>query len=793
LSLWQTLKEKMRNLLMIACLFFSIEAISQELTQTIRGVITDNQSEYTLPGASIVLLSVEPVKGVSTDINGNFEIENVPVGRHTIRISFLGYEEMVLPNVLVGSAKEVVLNVSLSESLVRLEEIVISAEKKKEEANNEMATISARSFSVEETSRYAASIDDPARMAQSFAGVSATDDISNEIIVRGNSPRGLLWRLNGIEIPSPNHFTDVGASGGGISVLSNNMLDNSDFFTAAFPAEYGNAMSGVFDIKLKKGNQHKAEQAFQFGLLGTDVSAEGPFRGENKGSYLINYRYSTLSMLTGLGVLDFDNNNLFQDLAFNFFLPTEKYGNFSLFGIGGISLSEEFPTKDTAEFEPDEDYYDEKFNSDMGVAGLEHKYFINSNSYVKSVVSYSIQRIAYWEDSISKENLSTTQLYNEEMRNSAARFSTYFNKKINAKNTFRGGGIVSRLYFDLEARGKDYDDNKFKIFLKNKNATENYQFYGQWKHSFNEKWVLNAGIHSMYFALNNNSTLEPRLGLKWKFTQGQSLSFGAGVHSRLEDMSIYMAGEQQPDGTQLQLNKNLELTKAMHYVIGYDRMLNEFVHFKTELYYQYLYNVPVENDPTSTVSAINANAGFTTDDLINNGTAYNLGAEITLERFFEERFYYMFTGSIFDSKYKANNGEIYNTRFNVNYRFSLLGGKEYAVGKNDKNIFALNLKGIWSGGNRYTPIDLESSIKNGEEELFEELQFEEQTPDYWRIDLTTSYRINRPKVSHVISLQVQNVTNRENIFSYNYNDNTQQIEEEYQFGVLPILKYRLEF
>ena len=366
----------MRTGILISCILSTCVALSQELTQTIRGTIIDKESEFTLPGANVILISVDPVKGVSTDADGNFEINDVPVGRHTLKVTFLGYEELMLPNILVGSAKEVVLKAALSESFVKLEEVVIEAGQKNGEANNDMATVSARSFSMEEASRYAASIDDPARMALAYAGVSSNDDILNEIVVRGNSPKGLLWRLNGVEIPSPNHFTDVGASGGGISVFSNNMIDRSDFFTAAFPAEYGNALSGVFDINLRKGNQHKAEQAFQFGLLGTDISAEGPIKGENKGSYLINYRYSTLSMLSGLGILDFDENSVFQDLSFNFFIPSEKYGNFSLFGIGGLSLSEEFPKKDTTELDPLEDNFDARFVSDMGVVGLKHRFFL---------------------------------------------------------------------------------------------------------------------------------------------------------------------------------------------------------------------------------------------------------------------------------------------------------------------------------------------------------------------------------------------------------------------------------
>ncbi|MBL4710564.1 MAG: TonB-dependent receptor [Flavobacteriales bacterium] len=783
----------MRISLLIIGLIISSGLFSQSLTQTIRGTVFDRESESTLPGANVILLTTNSAKGVSSDINGDFELTEVPIGRHALKITFLGYEDVVLPNVLVGSAKEVIIRVSLVESLVNIKEVVITGGPKNNEANNDMATVSARSFTMEEASRYAASLDDPARMALSLAGVNSDDDILNEIVVRGNSPRGSLWRLNGIEIPSPNHFTDVGASGGGISVFSNNMIDNSDFFTAAFPAEYGNATSGVFDINLRKGNQHKAERAFQFGLLGTDVSAEGPISGPNKGSYLINYRYSTLGMLTGLGILDFDDNNLFQDLSFNFFLPTEKYGNFGLFGIGGLSLSEEFTPDDTSDFEDGEDYYDSQFTSDMGVVGLEHKYFFNSGTYLKTVVAVTAQRIGFEVDSISPVNLKEIRLYQEQINNTDVRVSTYLNKKMNARNTFRGGVIASRKFFDLFSSGRDDDDQQYKDFLRNDGSADVLQAYGQWKYKFHEDWTLNGGLHGLYFQLNNNYSIEPRVGLSWKFTEGQSLSFGAGMHSRLEGMSAYMAQQQRADGSYFQPNKDLDLTKSIHYVIGYDRMLNEHLHLKTELYYQSLFDVPVENDITSPNSALNSSSGFTTDDLVNRGTAYNVGAEITFERFFNEGAYYMITGSIFDSKYKTLDGNTYNGRYNANYRFTLLGGKEYKVGKSKKNLLGMNLKGILSGGNRYTEIDLEASKLAQEEVTIEGKEFAESVPDYWRLDLTSSYRINREKVAHIISLQVQNVTNRENIFGYSYDDDTQKIEEELQFGLLPILKYRIEF
>src|SRR5688572_14992138 len=285
-------------------LFLNLQfsAVAQSLTQTIRGKVIDRESQAPLIGVSVAIVTSDPVKGSMTDTEGNFKIEKVPVGRHTLKINYIGYQEQVMPEMLLGSGKELILNIGLSEDIRQMQEVVIKAQQEKGRPQNEMATLSARSISVEETKRYAASLNDPARAALSYAGVGATDDMSNEIVVRGNSPKGVLWRIDGIEVPNPNHFGQEGASGGPISMLSVNMLDNSDFYTGAFPAEYGNALSGIFDMKLRKGNNEKREYAFQAGVLGVDFAAEGPFKKGYKGSYLANYRYSTLAILNSVGL-----------------------------------------------------------------------------------------------------------------------------------------------------------------------------------------------------------------------------------------------------------------------------------------------------------------------------------------------------------------------------------------------------------------------------------------------------------------------------------------------------------
>ncbi|MCO6477543.1 MAG: TonB-dependent receptor, partial [Phaeodactylibacter sp.] len=227
--------------------------------QTIKGAVVDQQSEIPVIGAAVELLSVGPPRGAVTDIDGRFSIAEVPVGRHTVRVSYLGYSPVTIPNVLVTAGKETVLNLSLEESVVQMNEVVVNGRVEKGKANNEMATISTRSFNLEEVTRFSGGRNDVARLAGNFAGVATADDSRNDIVIRGNSPTGVLWRLEGIPIPNPNHFATLGTTGGPVSALNPNLLATSDFLTSAFPAEYGNALAGVFDIGFRSGNRDNYE------------------------------------------------------------------------------------------------------------------------------------------------------------------------------------------------------------------------------------------------------------------------------------------------------------------------------------------------------------------------------------------------------------------------------------------------------------------------------------------------------------------------------------------------------
>lgn len=784
----------------VLCLLFThFSLYAQSLHNSVRGKVMDQDAKIPLVGANVIIIAGEKEKGASTDGNGEFAIDEVPIGRINILLSYLGYEEVFIGDVLLNSGKELVLELEMAESIHFLEEVVVKANDSRQRPINEMASVSARSFSVEESGRYAASFFDPARMALNYAGVTSAGgegDILNEIIVRGNSPKGIAWHLEGIEIPNPNHFGGQGNSGGGISMLSSSTLSNSDFYTGAFPAEYGNAVSGLFDLKMRNGNNEQAEYSLMLGLLGIEAAAEGPFSKDSKSSYLINYRYSTLSALDKLGVSPIgDVVPVYQDLSFKFNFPTSNFGTFALFGLGGTNSNGMVPDADTSLWESDDDKwgFDEKQRT--GTIGLSHRILFENNSYLHTVAAVSVDNYDY-DDYYLDKSQELIEVPDEigDFRNNIIRVSTKYTRKINAKNTYRIGAIISAYQSSYDLR--EQNDGNWESYLDSDANSSMIQFFGHWKWKLNSGVNVNGGLHYTRFNLNGHSSLEPRLAVQWDIGDRDQIALSAGIHSRPEHLSFYFVEDPNQGENNRYPNKNLDFTKSAQTVLAYDKLFRNKIHLKTEVYFQKLYDVPVVDDENSTESIINAQdiwdiagAGIAT----NKGTGKNYGVDLTLERSFTNQFYFLFSGSLYDSKYTAANGIEYNSRYNGGYSSRMLVGKEYKVGKKQNNILSVNAKFILMGGNRYTPIDIDQSLADQETILIDELTFTEQTPAYWRTDVGVSIRFNREKSTHGLFLEIQNVTNRENIFTQYFNTESNQIDYYYQTGLLPNLNYRIEF
>lgn len=811
----------MKNQIILLCLLFCFTStFAQELSQTVRGTVVDKESKFPLIGVNVLVENTgDRVIGAVSDLDGNFRLEKVPLGRQSLVLSYLGYENVVLNNIIVSSAREVILNVEMEEAATELNEVVVVAQRNGE-VRNEMATVSARQFSVAETNRYAGSRGDPGRMASNFAGVQGADDSRNDIVIRGNSPQGVLWRLEGVNIPNPNHFAIPGTSGGPVTVLNNKFLANSDFFTGAFPSEFGNGIAGVFDLKMRNGNNEAHEFSGQLGFLGTELTAEGPINKEKRSSYLAMYRYSTLQLFNFLGIdVGTDAIPKYQDGAFRLNFPGKNGSNLAFWGMGGYSdidivlSNEAAPSEETLIYgSNDRDQY---FGSIIGVAGVTYTRPINPSTFVKATVSASNQRVDTEHDLIYRRVVEG-QFVVDSLPDilgytfSESKYSAYLfmNKKLNPKSTLKVGVNSDLFHFNhldsVRATIQNPDPelpanlSDWRIRWDSDETALLFQPYVHFKHKLTNNLTLSAGLTSLYYSINDNSfsPVEPRLGLAYDLGKNRKLSFGYGLHSQTQAGYLYFYGQQSQGRDPIEHNKGLGLTKSHHLVLSYDWIFAQNMRLKAETYYQYLFDIPVEVEKSS-YALVNSGAGFSRffpNELTNEGTGRNYGVELTLEKFFSNSYYFLITGSLFDSKYRGSDGVLRNTSFNGRFALNALIAKEFTF----KNKNALNVGGniTYAGGRWYGPVDEEASAREAEVIYLDEQVNTLQFAPYFRTDIKLNYIWNRPNVTHEFAIDFVNVFDIQNILTLTYapdHPSGNPIREEYQLGFLPIFYYKIDF
>ncbi|HOZ76936.1 MAG TPA: carboxypeptidase-like regulatory domain-containing protein [Ferruginibacter sp.] len=774
---------------------FTAAAQNNSFTQTIKGIVIDEQSGNSLEGVTIAIEN-NNINSIS-DNRGTFVLQQVPIGRQNLKASISGYEEAFVANIEVTSSKEVMIEIKLKEKVQKMDELVMKSGRSKTKALNEAAVVSARQLSVDEAFKYAGTRSDPSRMAQNFAGVSGTNDGRNDIIIRGNSPAGVLWRMDGIDIPNPNHFSTLGATGGPVSILNINTLKNSDFLTSAFPSQYGNAIAGVFDLRLRNGNADKTEFTGQMGFNGFEFAAEGPVSKSSKSSYLIDYRYSMVAALQNLG-LNFGTGSAtpyYQDLTFKINLPTKKAGTFSIFGLGGeshIHFLPESQGKDNLYSSNDGTQRDRNFKSLTGVVGMNHLYFYNTNTSAKTTFAVSGFSSKY-DEAIVEENKANKPAFYR--KNDIVKYSLShtFNKKINSKNQFTAGVVADvnkvKLYQDYIKNGDSVlsnllDVNETAVLLKG---------FASIGHRFSDKLSTNLGVYVQDFTVNNSISIEPRWNIRYQLKTNQSLSFGAGLHSQTQPLEVYFFQSRDNNGNRLLTNKELDFVKSIHSALGYDINVSRYFRLKTEFYGQYIYNAAVEKT-VSSFSMLNAGSDFgfpDKTDLVNNGKGYNYGVEITAERFLHKGFYYLLTVSLFESKYKGSDNVWRNTAFNSNYVVNVLGGKEWRL--NAKTTFGIDTKLTVTGGQRYKPFDVAASKNEGYIVYKEDEAYSLQNETYLRFDLKFSYVRNLKKVTQKWYIDLQNLTNRENIYIRTLNPKTGMESRINQMGLFPNINYQITF
>lgn len=794
----------MFNLRFIIVLLLSPAVLHAQRLQNIKGVVVDKESKAPLIGVTVAVSDMQPPLGTTTDAYGNFRIQNVPLGKHVLTISYVGYQQLTVPDVLFTSGKEVVLPIELEESAVKMQEVNVTDRR---EHINEMAIVSVKTFDIQETERYAGSRADPARMASNFAGVQGGNDSRNDIIIRGNSPQGVLWRMEGIDIPNPNHFSIPGTTGGPASMLNNKTLANSDFYTGAFPAEYGDAVGGVFDLRLRNGNNERHEFTGQFGFLGTELAAEGPLSKNKKASYLITYRYSTLKLFEGLNIkIGTSSVPNYQDASFKLNFPIGNRSNIAVFGIGGLSsvdivLSDKKPSAELYG-ESDRDQY---FTSNTGIVGVSYSNTINEKTFTKVTIAETGNDIYAHHDYIFRKPDSSLDYLKNILGYRYITTATvahwYINKKLSSKQTLKFGLLNNFYHLNLVDSSRQYPVTQqvWQYRQDFQGNTNLLQAYIQYKYRPNDNTTITAGLHAQYLSHSQSKALEPRIALRKNLKQGDVLTFGYGLHSQALPLYLYFQHLPQYPSSQMH-NYNIDFIRSHHFVAGYEHALSNTLQLKIETYYQYLYNVPVETRAGSSYSALNQGSGYTRDfpdTLQNTGKGYNYGVELTLSKKFSKGYYFLLTGSLFDSKAMGNDGVYRNTDYNTKYAVNLLAGYERKLGSN--SILITGVKITYAGGHLYSPPDIAASNALSDYIVIDSLRNTLKFKDYFRADMKIGARFNSKKVTHELGLDLVNVLGVKNILSLTYsselalNNDPYPFYTQYQLGFLPIFYYRIDF
>jgi len=765
------------------------------LYSTIRGTVTDRSTQSPLVGATIVIMNSDPLMGTTTDAEGNFKLAKVPIGKRQLKVTYVGYSPYISEILNVSSGKETLVVIPLEETMITGAEVEIRGDYRKYGAINKMATVSVRSFSVDETSRFAGSYNDPARMAANFAGVTSGVDNRNDIIVRGNSPMGLQWQIDGMEIPNPNHFAAVGTTGGPVTILNNNLLTNSDFFTGAFPASYGNALAGVFDLRMRSGNNEKHEYWFGIGWNGLEFGSEGPFSKKSRASYIFSYRYSLLDVLSRTGI-KLNVVPYYQDLNFKISIPAKKAGVFTIEGIGGLSFIQLFDSRKSQSEWMFPDYGENLSNgSNLGVIGITNQVFPNSSLRIKNQLYFVASEVYTKIDSFSYAAQTPSTWAGERSSENKLSYSLVLFNKFSVKNSLEAG--INADYFSMYFADSVMNKGKFRVNTDSRETLFFLKGYLQWQHRFSESFRTTAGLFGSRLFMNSTWALEPRIGFEWLISKAHILHFGAGMYSQMQPRVIYFILSRYPDGSIRQTNRNLDYTHCWQVAMDYNYLLSENLHFKTELYYQHLYDIPVKQSIPEFALSNQGHEFFLdrqyADSLINQGKGDNYGVEFTFERFLHRNYYFLLTSSLFNSTYSGYDNTSRNSAFNVNYALNAVGGYEFVMGIRKWGVMSFGLRATWAGGNPYIPFDVNATVSTGKAVPDWQHAYQSHYPDYKRLSVRFGIKRNRPGYNLEFMLDLQYRTNYTNVYLQRIDPKTGEVRDFFKMGFFPMATWRIQF
>jgi len=771
----------LRCTVLVACAVFGFPDAGAQTTSTLEGTVTDATTHTPITGALIEVVLTDTVFTSASNEQGRYRVVNVPTGIHAVRVQLRGYDGVLVPEVWVRLGKTEVVDVALRPVAKDLGEVMVQGL-----APQPLATISSHTLTVEQTLRYPATFFDPARLMMSYSGVASVNDQANHFSVRGNGPASNAWLLEGAEIVNPNHLTNAGTqsdyptlSGGGTTILSAQMLGTSRLLMGGMSAPYGNALGGIMDMRLRRGATDGQAFTVQAGLIGIDLSTEGPFRKGGKASYLVNYRYSTLGLLSAAGVELGDEAITFQDLSFHVSLPIADKGLITVFGMGGNS-SNRFDAKDSTEWEFDKDSQNIDYTSRMGAAGMTFRMGLGTKAVWRTTAVIS-------ENDQERKEDGPFDL----RRGYAYVRSALDERKLTIVSDVRGAS-GARLTYQVGGSAMERTMRK-DLGIPEVVVGWLIRPYAQTSYALTERLQAEVGLAYSHYTYNASDVVEPRLALRWGMRGGRSLSVSAGQRGQLPNVQLFpVASTPTLAIYPLIDNRSVGMTRAQELVLSYDHPFRSYLVFHAEAYMQHQQQVPWgENGAYSTTyfqraSLVNGWDNYYILPFTGRGEAWNKGLELSLAHSFHKGFFYQVNGTLLDARYTDVIGAGKDTRWNTRAMGNLVMGREFAKEKEGKKrTWGVNGRINFTGGQRYTPSPSYPT------QIVEPYSAQYNTTS--RLDLRIYLKRERKGHTGMWALDLLNATNAQNAAYKYYDTRKGEVVTQYQLGLIPNVSYRIEF
>lgn len=757
--------------------------------QAIIGVVKENFTEKPLENVHVNLLAGETrIAQTTTNEKGRFMFEHVAVGHYELAFSHLSFIPFTQPGVEVNAAYPTHIEAKMDLSMVDLKEITIFPPKERGTSSNRMALLSSYSIDAVDARKLAGSLDDPARVAGLLPGVASYKGFSaNFISIRGNSPRGFKYYLEGVELPNPTHFARIGSSGGTFTIFSMHLMGKSDFFSGAFPAEYGDATAGVMDVRFREGGTNDHQYMMKLGTLGIDLASEGPLNRKKSSSYVANYRYAVV----GLGRLfGLATQPVYQDISFNLNLPLSSKSKLKVFGIAGMSDRERPSVSDPLNWTEDLDRYRLNLGSKMATIGSNYSLRASENSVFGMTMMAGVSEQYDNKHYIFDDLVMRARQINE-TASVPISFTTSLKHKFGKHHSNKTGVALNAAWHDWQALKYNMATDVLDTLVTGSGHSVTTKAYTSSTFNLTYRWKVNIGVNWLYHSVNKKQAIEPRAGISFLINDNNKISFAYGRHSQAEHFATYRFQFTDSTGKITFPNRNLDFIRSDHFILGWKSRLFSNHRLVLEVYYQQLMNVPVE--PGGTFSTINLKELDELRALENTGSGRNFGIDVGLERFEENGLYYMLNGSLFRSYYTAGDRVERPSTFDLGYISRFLLGKEYSIGKDKQNFLGWNTNFSVMGGQAYTPIDLDASRAALETIYNESAAYSEREDALLFLDLTVTFRKNKKSSSTLWSLQLKNLFANGNALYREYDSVTDKEVTIPSTGFFPNISYKISF